>query len=167
MQMIRRAEVTQWFAAVVVFGLGASVYLFDRHGSDIYFIPAWWDFANGTPALFGYLGQNIPSFAHTFCFILLISALLTPWRVAPLTVCLGWCVTEAALELAQIAPIAGGIAARLPAWFSDWPILANVPGYFSLGRFDPLDLVSIGLGGVAAYLTILFINRSARSRPCH
>lgn len=165
--MIHRTEYIQLLAAVVVFSLGASVYLFDRHTADIYFIPAWWGFADGTPTLFGMLGQFLPSFAHTYCFILLTSTLLTPWRMAPHTICLGWCVTEAAFELAQLDPVAPGILVMLPAWFADWPILANVPGYFLLGRFDPLDLVSIGLGGVAAYLTILLTNRSERLRPCH
>jgi len=65
----RRAEFVQISAALGIFFLGVLVYLFDRSGSDIYFIPDWWRFADGTPALFGVLGYSLPSFAHTYPFI--------------------------------------------------------------------------------------------------
>lgn len=165
--MNRRAEYAQLCAASGIFFVGALVYLFDRSGSDIYFIPEWWQFADGTPALFGTLGHNLPSFAHAYCFILLTSALLTPWQIAPQTICISWCAAEAIFELAQINPVATRILTMLPAWFADWPILGNVPSYFSLGRFDLFDLVCIGLGGAAAYLTIILSNRVGEHDSCY
>jgi hypothetical protein len=155
---IRRAEYVQICAALGIFLLGALVYLFDRSGSDIYFIPEWWRLADGTPALFGALGYSLPSFAHAYCFILLINVLLIPWQIPPWTICIGWFAVEAVCELAQMNPVAGQIVLILPDWFSDWPILQNVPLYFLHGRFDPLDLALAGVGSVAAYLTILFSN---------
>jgi hypothetical protein len=155
----RRAEYAQLSAALGIFSLGVLVYLFDRSAADIYFIPEWWRFADGTPALFGSLGHSLPSFAHTYCFILLSSVLLTPWRIAPATICVGWCAVEGLCELAQIDPVANKILAVLPAWFADWPILENIPTYFLRGRFDPMDLAVVVIGGVAAYLTIIFSNR--------
>ena len=79
----RRAEYFLFSVALGIFFLGALVYLFDRSANDIYFIPEWWPFADGTPGLFGTLGGSLPSFAHTYCFILLFSALLAPWSIAP------------------------------------------------------------------------------------
>jgi len=154
----RRAEFSQIVAAGGIFLVGALVYLFDRSGADIYFIPEWWTLANGTPTLFGALGQSLPSFAHTFCFILLTSALLTPWQIPPLKICLAWCGTEALLESGQADPFAARIVDMLPAWLADWPILQNVPGYFSRGAFDLADLAAIGLGGVVAWCTIVLTN---------
>jgi len=162
-----RVERLQVCAALGIFLFGALVYLFDRSGADIYFIPGWWRFADGTPGLFGLLGQSLPSFAHTFCFILLTSALLTPWRIAPLTICISWGAAEAFLELAQIGPAADRVLAILPGWFADWPILENVPGYFLRGRFDPLDLACIGLGGAVAWLTIVVLTRAGGPNSCY
>ncbi len=170
--MNRRAEYLLFSAALGIFFLGALVYLFDRSAGDIYFIPEWWRFADGKPSLFGALGGSLPSFAHTYCFILLFSALLSPWSIAPWTICIGWCAIEAFFELAQMDALASRILPALPEWFADWPILANVPHYFANGRFDPLDLAAIGLGGVAAWLTVVFFNRRFFDRtgvddPCH
>ena len=155
----RRAEYAQLSAALGIFFLGVLVYLFDRSAADIYFIPEWWRFADGTPALFGSLGHSLPSFAHTYCFILLFSVLLTPWRFAPLTICIGWFSVEAFFELTQIDVVASRALLILPAWFDNVPILENVPVYFSHGRFDPSDLAWAGVGSLAAYLTIVFSNR--------
>ena len=155
----RRPEYAQLAAALGIFFLGALVYLFDRSAADIYFIPGWWPFADGTPGLFGSMGHSFPSFAHAYCFTLLISVVLTPWRFAPLTICLGWFSVEAFFELTQIDVVARKALLFIPDWFEGVPILQNVPAYFLYGRFDPLDLISAGLGAVAAYFTIVLSNR--------
>ena len=85
--------------------------------------------------------------------------LLTPWRYAPLTICIGWFAVEAFFELTQIDVVASQVLLILPAWFADWPVLQNIPVYFLHGRFDPFDLAWAGVGGLAAYLTIVFSNR--------
>jgi hypothetical protein len=153
-----RPEQIQLAGAATILCLGLLVYLFDRSASDIYFIPEWWRFADGTPALFGSFGGYLPSFVHVYCFVLLSSALLYPWRIAPQAICLGWCAAEAIFEFGQIDAIAVRILPMLPTWFADWPILANVPGYFLYGRFDPFDLAGILLGAVLAYFTIYYSN---------
>jgi hypothetical protein len=155
----RRPEYTQIAAALGIFFVGALVYLFDRSAADIYFIPDWWPFADGEPGLFGAFGHSFPSFAHAYCFTLLISVLLMPWRISPLTICLGWFSVEAFFELTQIEPIARRVLVIIPDWFQGVPILKNVPYYFLYGRFDPFDLALAGIGAVAAYLTIIFSNR--------
>jgi len=157
--MTRKSQFRLMIIALCVFLLGAIVYLFDRSATDIYFIPDWWVFADGTPELFGALGGSFPAFAHTFAFALLFSVLLAPWRVAPGIVCMGWSATEALLEISQVDFIGARIQQSLPGWLADWPILANVPFYFSSGHYDPLDLLNILLGGAAAWLTVELANR--------
>ena len=163
----RRVEFAQIFAATAIFFAGALVYLFDRSATDIYFIPEWWQLADGTPALFGTLGQFLPSFAHIYCFILLTSVLLTPWQITPWTICVSWCIAEALLEIAQIDAVATRILPMLPSSFADWPILGNVPGYFLYGRFDPFDLAGIFLGAVIAYFTIFYSNFLGEQLSCY
>ena len=118
----RRVDYLLFSAALGIFFLGTLVYLFDRSAADIYFIPEWWRFADGTPGLFGTLGGSLPSFAHTYCFILLFSALLAPWSIAPWVVCVGWCATEALLELAQADFV-------LVAIGPDWLDVKNAQGF--------------------------------------
>jgi hypothetical protein len=79
------------------------------------------------------------------------TTVLSPLRRAALGICAAWVVVESFFEIAQNTVISAKIAANVPAWFSDWPILDNVANYFVAGYFDPLDLVSIVIGAVAAY----------------
>ena len=158
-----KAQSTLLGIAFAMFCVGAVVYLFDRSGADIYFIPEWWEFADGTPELFGAVGGSFPSFAHTYSFALVFCLLLAPWRVSPGLVCGGWSAVEALLEIAQLASIGTRILQSLPAWFADWPILANIPFYFSRGSFDPLDLLLALLGGLVAWFTFVWINSARRN----
>lgn len=149
-------------AAIGMFCLGALVYLFDRSGADIYFVPEWWTPADGTPELFGALGGSLPSFAHTYCFSLVFCVLLTPWSIAPRNICIGWCGVEALLELAQHELIASRALVWIPGWFGEWPVLGNLTFYFSRGRFDPADLFAILLGGLAAMTTVELLSRYSK-----
>lgn len=154
-----KPEWRQIFVAVVVLTAGVLVYLLDRPSSSVYFVPDWWSMPDQTLANFGTLGQHLPTFAHTFAFILLTTAVLSPLRRAALGICAAWVVVESLFEIAQGTVISAKIAANVPAWFSDWPLLDNVANYFVAGRFDPLDLVSIIIAAGAAYLTILYSTR--------
>lgn len=135
------------------------VYLLDRPSSAVYFVPNWWLVADWTPSVFGVLGQYLPTFSHTFAFILITTAVIGPHHRAGLIACAGWLVVDSLFEIAQRDSIAVNIVQYLPDWFFDWPLLDGVAGYFLAGQFDPLDLISICLAGVAAYLLFLFSNR--------
>jgi hypothetical protein len=149
----------QFYAAVTVLSAGVFVYLLDRPSSSVYFVPDSWSIADRETAIFGTLGRYLPTFAHTFAFILFTTAVLSPLRKAGLEICAAWVIIESLFEIAQSDVISTKIAANVPAWFSDWPLLDNVADYFVAGHFDPLDLVSIIIAGVAAYLTILYSTR--------
>jgi hypothetical protein len=164
-----KPEWLQFFAAVAVLSIGIFVYLLDRPSSSVYFVPdswsaeAWtpesWTMGNGTSSVFGSIGRYLPTFAHTFAFILFTTAVLVPTRRAALGICLGWLIVESLFEVAQSDALSAKIAGNVPAWFSDWPLLDNVAAYFLTGRFDPLDLVSIIISAGAAYLTFMYYTR--------
>ncbi len=64
-------------------------------------------------------------------------------------------------EIAQSNTWAASIAAGVPAWFAQWPLLENVAGYFISGRFDGLDLASIALAAISAFIVIRLSHRTA------
>lgn len=139
--------------------VGILVYLLDRPGSAVYFLPDWWSLVEFTPSFFGPLGQYLPTFSHTFAFILLTTAVIAPHRRAAFVICAGWLIVDSFFEIAQRDDLAVNIVSYLPDWFADWPLLDNVASYFLVGRFDPFDLVSIFAAGIAAFLLILYSTR--------
>ena len=72
---------------------------------------------------------------------------------------MAWVIIESLFEIAQSDVISAKIAANVPEWFSDWPLLDNVANYFVAGQFDSLDLVSIMIAAGAAYLTMIYSTR--------
>lgn len=145
--------------AAVILAVGMLVYLLDRPSSTVYFVPDWWSLADLTPAFFGLAGQYLPTFSHTFAFILLTTAVIAPRRRTALLVCAGWLIVDSFFEIAQRDDLAINIVKYLPNWFFEWPLLDNLPAYFLVGRFDPLDLVSIFAASISAYLLVLYSTR--------
>jgi hypothetical protein len=45
----------------------------------------------------------------------------------------------------------------IPDWFSNYLFLENTRDYFLQGHFDYLDLLSIALGSLAAYILLIKI----------
>lgn len=133
--------------------IGILVYLFDRQAGDIYFIPDWIYLAKTNSPVFGQLGNYLPTFIHVYAFILLTYVVAPSIRLV-IPICVSWFIIDSLFELAQIASIAQTISVSIPAWFSGVPFLENVEGYFLHGTFDYLDIISIALGTLGAYLTI-------------
>jgi len=156
-----------FIVALVALLLGIVVYLLDRQAESVYFMSDWMALGDDQSSVFGLLGQHIPTFVHVYTFILLTMALVVPadrYRQFLLPVCLGWFVVDSLFEIAQIDFIAQRIAGWLPDWFANVPFLENTASYFIVGTFDVLDLLSIGLGTLAAYVTIqMILKRSAHS----
>ncbi len=150
------------FTGLAALALGALLYLLDRPAERTYFIPQFLADAvqpDGGAGLFGGLGQQLPTFLHTFALCLLTAALLrVGWRGA-LGICAAWLTTDALFELGQLPGAAEWLAQHMPAWFSHVPLLDNAAGYFLHGRFDPLDLLSIATGAVLALPLILATRR--------
>jgi hypothetical protein len=154
-----KPEWIQFSAAAAVLAAGVLVYLLDRPSETVYFVPDAWRASQSTPSFFGTLGLYFPTFSHTFAFILFTTAVIGMRGRAAMVACLGWLAIDSLLEIAQSDGVANTIVPYLPGWFLDWPLLENFRAYFLLGRFDPLDLVSILIASFLAYLLILFSNR--------
>ena len=135
--------------AAFLSAVGVAVYALDRGGA-VYFLSGW----SLPPAMpvFGPLADVLPTFLHTLVFILVTAAVLRPWpRTLPANCC-AWCFFECLFEAGQMAPVDGYIAGAMPAWFSSVPVLQVTASYFTQGTYDPLDVLSIGVGAVIAYL---------------
>ena len=160
-----RPELIQVIAAVIVLTIGVLVYLLDRPSTGVYFIPDSWSLGNSIAPVFGAIGNHLPTFAHTFAFILFTSALLEPWPWSAVTACTGWWAVGSLFEIAQSDSWAAAIAARVPQWFADWPLLDNVADYFIVGYFDGFDLASIGAATVCAFVVIQLSYRFSSIPP--
>jgi len=156
-----RPATIQIIFAVLVLTIGVLVYLLDRPSTSAYLVPDSWELGKGLPPVFGLIGYQLPTFAHTFAFTLLTSALLEPWRWSAAAACAGWWAVGSLFEIAQRDAWATAIAARVPAWFADWPLLDNVADYFVVGQFDWLDLVSICAATVCALIVIQLSHRGS------
>ncbi len=149
-----------WLATALLV-LGVLVYALDR-GATAYFLPDWLARATG-PAVFGTLGAHLPTFVHPFAFALITAAVLRPGPRGLLLVCSAWFAIDCAFEVGQWSPLGERIAASVPAWFNGIPVLEATGTYFSRGTFDPLDILSIALGVVCAYVVLRYMNRGANS----
>lgn len=139
--------------------VGTSVYLFNRQPDATYFLPAWISSYTYTDSVFASIGHNLPTFAHVYTFILLTVAVFTPSLIHSCLVCVTWFTVDCLFEFGQHAIVSPWIAKIAPAWFDGIPFLENTANYFLMGTFDPLDLVSIAGGTIAAFITIKFTQR--------
>lgn len=151
-----RVNVFLLTAALGMLTLGVLVYLLDRQPETIYFMPEWLLLTDSFSPVFGILGDQLPTFIHVYAFILLTFVVLSPSLRMLVPICMGWFVLDCILELAQISIFAQLIANHIPSWFAGIPFLENTAGYFLSGTYDLMDIVSIAMGTVVAYLTIRF-----------
>jgi len=138
--------------------IGALVYYIDRPPSQTYFVNKYSEdlsMHDRIPNLFGRVGESLPAFMHVFSFILLTAGFSSSGKKGYRVICLSWLLIDSAFELGQKylkEPIG-----KLPDWFDGIPILEAVKSYFILGTFDYMDLLSIVLGTVAAYIVLIKI----------
>lgn len=146
--------------AALLLVVGVFVYAIDRDGAA-YFL-AGWTAGYGDGGLFGPLAGHLPTFAHVLAIVLLTAAVLRPWpRLLP-AIAIGWFAVESLFELGQLSPLDARIAAALPAWLGDVPVLEASADYFINGTCDPFDILSIGLGAAVAFWTVRLIERGVK-----
>jgi hypothetical protein len=133
--------------------LGILVYVVDRSAASVYFLPHIGSLAHNHKLWFGVLGDHIPELVHVYAFILL-TASVASWPVRALPICVLWLAIDSLFEIGQYPPVAVQIAAAIPRWFQDVPILENSAAYFLQGVFDPWDLLAIATGAACGYLTM-------------
>lgn len=152
--MFRKQESIQTLAASIALGVGLLVYLLDRQPETTYFLHHWIILTNHSGLSLGSIGYHLPTFVHVYAFILLTAVVMTPGSVHAYSICATWFTVECLFECAQHASVASWIAKIVPDWFNGIPFFENTASYFLMGTFDSIDLISIGGGTVAAYLTI-------------
>lgn len=147
-------QYTRLLLAAGVFALAVLVYLLDRpagsspHLSALHALAAWPEYS------FGRLGQHLPTFAHVFTFSVLTAAWLGPsWHAKA---CVAWLATNTAFEVGQHADVAGMIGSLVPPGVEPAPLVSALASYARNGTFDPWDLVSMGVGAVAAYVLLRY-----------
>ena len=146
----------QIFIGIVALLGGVLVYLIDRPPDTAYFLAAWAkniSLHDRIPNIFGPLGKSLPAFAHVFSFILITTGILGSRKRGYLYICLFWLFVDGAFELGQrydSIPLS-----FIPMWFEGIPFLENTANFFRLGTFDYLDLASVFLGTVLAYIVLV------------
>lgn len=128
-------------AAVIVLLLGITYYWIARPQSSaafLAFLPAFP--LDDHPAFVSRWFGWLPSFAHVFAFSLL--TYLALGRSHLLFACILWGGINALFELGQALP---------PEIIRLLPDLHNLQAYFSIGVFDPLDLVACVMGAWAVW----------------
>jgi hypothetical protein len=143
--------------AALLLVVGVIVYAVDR-GGGAYFLIGW-TASYGEAELFGPVGNHLPTFVHSMAMILVTAAVLRPWPEFLPVIALGWFAIECLFEVGQISPLDAHVAAVLPAWFDDVPVLEASAGYFINGTCDPLDILSIALGAATAYWIVRITER--------
>lgn len=137
---------------VLALVLGVSVYILDRPATQTYFIPDNLSAYVETESVFGIMGNYLPTFLHAFSLCLLTIAALKCTQRGSLLVCIFWLLIDGLFEVAQHQQVSQFIIPVIPDWFANFPILENAQNYFTHGNFDPLDLLSILIGVLGAYL---------------
>jgi hypothetical protein len=132
---------------------GLFVYLLDRPAGSAYLIPAFLQLGRNGPGILGAAGSWLPSFLHVYAFILLTLAFVRPTRSSLLLICMGWLSIELVFELIQHPAFLEFLAGLPGGWLARIPGAMMLREYATGGVFDPLDLVALGFGAVAAYLT--------------
>jgi general stress protein CsbA len=136
--------------------LGALYYFFFRTAEHTYFLRFFENtpqLKHILPPLLVALGNGLPTFIHVFAFTLMTAGFFASSEKGYAIVCFFWFTIDVLFELGQ------GLDQRMiqviPDWFSDFWLLENTKNYFSHGRFDYLDLLSIAVGSTAAYMLLI------------
>lgn len=135
--------------ACLVLVVGSAVYVLDRGSGSIAFLPPGWTGVGHPGAVFGPVGQWLPSLAHSFAFGLLLG--IWPRRQSlRVMACLAWTLIAVAFELGQLPAVSHAAGALLAGPLSQLPFAEAVSASLRHGRFDLLDLVATLVGGALA-----------------
>lgn len=161
---MRAASAKRIVIGLAALGLGLLVYLVDRRPEQTYFllrlgVPH--NLPTGGSPVFGLLGQNLPAFLHVFAFTLITGGILGCGMKGSMLVAASWLLTDAVFELGQRFP--AWAEALIPQWFDSLPVLESARLFFRAGTFDPLDLIAMALGALAAYGLLLITMERRRS----
>ena len=151
MKSVNKLQIMIGMAAL---SIGLMVYLYDRHPDSVLILQMIGITTAFREAshLFGPINGQLPAFIHVFAFALLTTGLIGCRSRGALLVCLFWLVVNVLFELGQ--GIENHFVRDHSGAFNsifDSGVLGN---YFRFGTFDPLDLVAMTFGAVAAFIIL-------------
>jgi hypothetical protein len=162
MSWIKKPALLQAEAGLAALMLGILVYVATRSGQQVFFLRYLPTSHSDSYGGIGDMLYALPSMLHIYAFILLTAAVVSSNAHQLRLICTFWLVTEVMFEIGQQHDVAVAIVEHLPAWFYGSAVLETVPNYFLRGTFDPLDIIGLLLGTLAAYATAMSSNgRSA------
>jgi len=134
--------------------LGTAEYIFNRPLESSHLGTVIKTFIGRIPLklnMFGIFSGVVPDFAHAFSFSL-FTLILFPGTVRKIRVviCLFWLFTDVIFEIGQLfgRQISEVIYTILPTN----PVTNILKDYFVNGKYDPMDILAIGIGVGAAFL---------------
>jgi len=152
----RKINKYQIVIGLFVLLLGVLVYLVDRPPDQTYFVSeSKIDISlhDTLPGLFGRIGTSLPTFTHVFAFILITAGLMSCGKTGYLVITIFWFMVDSVFELGQ--KFSETAVKLVPSWLSGIPYLENTENYFRKGTFDWIDIATIFLGSISAYIVLL------------
>lgn len=149
---------------MLALSVGAIFYVLARPAGQTYFVGKTGldlSFYDSLPVLFILLGSSLPTFVHVFSFILLTASFIYGSRKSYFYICLFWLLVDSIFELGQ--RFGRVVSEAIPSWFAGIPFLENCTSYFLRGSFDPMDIGSILLGTLSAYLVLLITTKEGEN----
>ena len=146
----------QLFIGINILFLGVLFYYFFRGAEHTYFLKFLGTnqyYKEISSGLFFRIGSSFPTFIHVFAFSLMTASLVASHKRGYVAVCLFWFTVNVIFELGQ--KFDSWAIQFIPDWFSGVFILDTTKNYFLHGHFDYLDLLSITLGALAAFIFLL------------
>lgn len=99
---------------------------------------------------------SLPSFLHVYAFILFTYAVLPKQKNQLRRIFLFWLIVELLFEFGQQHDIALAVTRYLPDWLNHSAWLKTISVYFLRGTFDPVDVLFVFSGALAALGTIIW-----------
>ncbi|MBN1387592.1 MAG: hypothetical protein JW965_04050 [Bacteroidales bacterium] len=151
---------TLFIIGVLALILGSIEYFAGRPDSivhfQLYFSNA--SIAPAVPDIYGALGNYAPTFFHALSFSLISISLLAGWFTKEF-LCIFWFLLDSLLELGQLI-ITRSLAYKIiPGSLSESQVINRVIDFFEHGTYDLLDVLSIFLGCLIAYLIGVLISK--------
>lgn len=141
---------------------GLMFYLIERPPAQLYYFSEQLSLYRHMPKIFGTIGDQFPTFIHTFAFIALSAGVLSCRKtVHNFIICGAWFGVETLFEITQHDKVYPLVSGFIPDWFSSVPVLENTLSYFQSGTFDPLDIASIALGAGMGFFAMQYFTKAS------
>ena len=159
---MRAVERIQIVIGVAALSMGLMVYLYDRPPGSVMLLEAMGAGAVSEVGLFGSISGQLPAFIHVFAFALLTTGLLGCRSRGAFFVCMFWLVINVLFELGQV--VENSATTNGSGAFNAIFGPGVLGEFFRSGTFDPLDLLAMALGAIAAFI-VCQITMQRRGMP--